>query len=167
GVHGNELWKTDGTTDGTALVADINQWPGGIQGRILAASGSRILFRTDIPGSQNPLLWVTDGTEAGTSPVTYLHPSGPDEYDGDREAIAAPQGGFLFADDHGDGQELWYTDGTSNGTVKISNAGSPHEMVSFQGAVYFAAADSSGGVELWRSDGTAAGTARLKDVLPG
>jgi ELWxxDGT repeat protein len=27
GVHGRELWKTDGTTTGTKLVKDINQQP--------------------------------------------------------------------------------------------------------------------------------------------
>jgi ELWxxDGT repeat protein len=163
GVHGRELWKTDGTAAGTTLVKDINAGSGGVQGRVLAASGSRVLFTAGGFSGYGFLPWVTDGTEAGTSPVAA---SSVDLY-GDKDAIAVPQGGFLFAADGGGGRGLWYTDGAPGSAVQIASAGSPHEMVSFQGAVYFAASDSAAGVELWKSDGTAAGTARLKDLLPG
>jgi len=170
GVHGLELWKSDGTEAGTSLLKDINPGSFGIQGRVLATSGRRMLFTASGFSSQGFEPWVTDGTEAGTAMVADLNPGGSsiDLYGyRDRDAIAAPQGGFLFAADSGSGKELWYTDGTPGNVAHVASAGSPHEMVSFQGAVYFAAADASAGIELWKSDGTTAGTARLKDLLPG
>ena len=47
GVHGAELWRTDGTASGTSLVADIN--PGGDSSSPteLTAVGGTLFFRAD------------------------------------------------------------------------------------------------------------------------
>jgi ELWxxDGT repeat protein len=172
GVHGYELWTSDGTPAGTHLVKDINPGTGGSDGRFLATSGHNLLFAAGA-GANSTAPWVTDGTEAGTGIVAYLRPGGDavdPRYDpavSGVDAIAAPQGGFLFAADDGTGTALWHTDGIPGGTTtRISSAGSPHELTTFQGFVYFAATDA-GGAELWKSDGTAGGTARIKDIQPG
>jgi ELWxxDGT repeat protein len=67
-VHGNELWKSDGTADGTIQVKDIT--PG---------SGSTVMYAYDnhinakavqladkLYMELNQQLWVSDGTDTGT-----------------------------------------------------------------------------------------------------
>ena len=39
-THGNELWKSDGTAEGTSMVKDI--WPGGGSGH--SNTGARIVL---------------------------------------------------------------------------------------------------------------------------
>jgi ELWxxDGT repeat protein len=64
GVNGSELWRTDGTAEGTWIVRDIQ--PGrqpSNPGPQLALSG-RIVFTASDPRGRH--LWVSDGTAAGT-----------------------------------------------------------------------------------------------------
>ena len=72
GVHGSELWKTDGTEAGTVLVKDIfpgseGSFPGGIR------VGSDLFFFAD-DGVHGQELWKSDGTEAGTVMVKDITP---------------------------------------------------------------------------------------------
>src|SRR4030095_14184152 len=67
--------------------------------------------------------------------------------------------------------QLWKTDGTAAGTVRVTDKVDLHEpgwmeqrLVEFGGAVYFRGADADGDIELWRSDGTDAGTVRVADI---
>ncbi|HEX4960346.1 MAG TPA: ELWxxDGT repeat protein [Thermoanaerobaculia bacterium] len=172
GVHGSELWTSNGTAAGTHLVKDVFPGVNGVYGRILATSGQQVLLALgDALHGVEP--WISDGTEAGTVMVASLRPSGDaiepfyDPLVSGWDAAPAPQGGFLFAADDGTGTALWVTDGTPGGTVRLSNAASPHEMKVFHGVVYFAASDAATGVELWKSDGTAGGTVRVKDLQAG
>ena len=59
---GQELWKTDGTQDGTSLVKDIN--PGSIGSRpySLTNVGGTLYFVAN-DGSHGRELWKSDGTE--------------------------------------------------------------------------------------------------------
>lgn len=71
--------------------------------------------------------------------------------------------------------ELWKTDGTTAGTVKVRDIGNPtvnsnniEQMIALNGKVYFSASNDTAGFELWVSDGTAAGTKMVKgDAIPG
>ena len=71
------------------------------------------------------------------------------------------------------GIELWRTDGTAAGTVRVkdinpgSASSSPGDFVNLGGIVYFAAHDGSSGRELWKTDGTEAGTLRVADINAG
>ncbi|HKI02914.1 MAG TPA: ELWxxDGT repeat protein [Thermoanaerobaculia bacterium] len=104
GVHGNELWQTDGTAPGTALVRDIA--PGESSSRIqpLTAAGGRLFFQADdaVHGAE---LWQSDGTEAGTRLVQDLNPG----IAASHPAELTPVGDRLFfsADDGVTGRELW------------------------------------------------------------
>ncbi|MFP2913773.1 hypothetical protein ACLESD_54090, partial [Pyxidicoccus sp. 3LFB2] len=68
--------------------------------------------------------------------------------------------------------ELWKSDGTEAGTVRVKDivpgpsSSSPQGLVVMNGALYFNAWDATTGSELWRSDGTEAGTVRVKDIYP-
>src|SRR5205823_14267370 len=68
GAHGYELWRTDGTAAGTAMVADVNPGPGGSDARDFAAAGDKLFFLAD-DGTNQRQLYVTDGTAAGTHPL--------------------------------------------------------------------------------------------------
>lgn len=74
--HPQQLWKTDGTELGTELVVDLdspvagpglaNLWAPGLDGSILFTN-------VDENGNE---WWVTDGTTAGTRPLTDIAPGG-------------------------------------------------------------------------------------------
>src|SRR5258706_4699149 len=79
GVHGYELWKSDGSAAGTTMVKDI--FPGGdfdyynwtyspnssYPGNLTNVNGT--LFFSADDGTVGQELWKTDGTAAGTTLV--------------------------------------------------------------------------------------------------
>ena len=71
GVNGYGLWKSDGTTAGTVLVADISfgdSFPGN-----LTAVGNTLYFQA-YDGVNGRELWKSDGTAAGTVLVKDIRP---------------------------------------------------------------------------------------------
>src|SRR5437763_1232090 len=72
-ADGWEIWRTDGTAGGTALVKDI--YPG-LQGSLpqhLVAIGSTVFFAAG-DGIHGTELWKTDGTPGGTGMVKDIDP---------------------------------------------------------------------------------------------
>jgi ELWxxDGT repeat protein len=83
-------------------------------------------------------------------------------------------GALMFvANDGASGLELWKSDGTTAGTVRVRDiqsgaAGSaPTSLVNVGGTLFFAANDGATGVELWKSDGTEVGTVLVSDIRSG
>ena len=74
GTHGTELWKTDGTSSGTALVSDI--WPGssGSGVGLLTNVNNNVLYFQANDGTHGTELWKTDGTSSGTVMVKDINP---------------------------------------------------------------------------------------------
>ncbi|MDA1013984.1 MAG: tandem-95 repeat protein, partial [Planctomycetota bacterium] len=62
--HGFELWSTDGTAAGTAMVKDIEPGPTGGNPFGLTPIGNLVFFSVSAGDGAN--LWVSDGTAAGT-----------------------------------------------------------------------------------------------------
>ena len=180
GTHGFELWTSDGTTAGTAMVIDLN--PGQASALALSlltpgamrAFGGILLFAAD-DGVSGIEPWHSDGTAAGTQRLSDIAPgiaaSTPHQF------VVAHDTAFFVANDGVHGAELWATDGTTSGTrlVLDANIGSASGLgLGAQMAacgsgrrVVFAADDGSSGVEPWQSDGTATGTLRITDLCPG
>jgi ELWxxDGT repeat protein len=73
GVHGNELWKTDGTPEGTVMVADIRPGAGDSLPQGFFALGRTLYFSAD-DGVHGRELWKSDGTPAGTRLVEDIRP---------------------------------------------------------------------------------------------
>jgi len=108
GVHGAELWVSDGNPAnpaGTVMVADI--FPGRGRRRILwmTAAVDRVYFRRRPTGCNGRELWVSDGTTGGTHLVPRLLP-GPDS--GLPQELHAIGKRIVFsAYDGVQGRELW------------------------------------------------------------
>ena len=66
GDNGQELWKSDGTKDGTVMVKDINPIGSSYPRKIIAV-GHTLYFTID--GVSGKELWKSDGTEDGTKMV--------------------------------------------------------------------------------------------------
>jgi ELWxxDGT repeat protein len=104
GVHGRELWKSDGTAAGTALVKDVLPGPAGSRPSALRAAAGQLFFSAD-DGVHGSELWRSDGSEAGTRMVADLAP-GPDSSNPRHLAVVGSR--LLFAADDGEtGTELW------------------------------------------------------------
>ena len=72
-IHGSELWSSDGTTGGTALLLDIQPGEEGSFPQDFATDGRRLYFAATGPeiGSE---VWASDGTAGGTRAMTDLWP---------------------------------------------------------------------------------------------
>jgi len=167
GIHGVELWKSDGTVGGTVLVKDLNPGLADSTPMEFANVNGTLFFNAydDIHGRE---LWKTDGTELGTVLVKNLSAAG----DSDPWDLTS-FGGMLYfsADDGVNGRELWKSDGTVAGTVMVRNiapnvgdSSNPGDLTPLGGVLYFGAEDGVNGYELWKTDGTSAGTVLVKDI---
>lgn len=66
GKIGVELWKTDGTIEGTQLVKDINPGFASSAPTVLRFAGGKVYFTANNGTNNGFQPWVSDGTEAGT-----------------------------------------------------------------------------------------------------
>ncbi|MDF1800507.1 MAG: hypothetical protein P1V81_15120 [Planctomycetota bacterium] len=179
GVHGTELFRTDGTPAGTFLFQDINAGPGGSSpGFFFFHPDLELLFFAANDGVNGKELWSTDGTPFGTSMVADLHPTGGTGWD---EGMGRVGGFVLFGADNGiDGLELHRSDGTAAGTTMLKDinpattpwgtgaSSSPGPFHPLDGSrTLFGAREDLLGGELYITDGTAAGTSLLLDINPG
>jgi choice-of-anchor C domain-containing protein len=151
GVHGLEVWKSDGTAVGTVLVKDVNPGSGGSmpRGASFASLNGQLYFA--VHQFVDSGIWRSDGTAEGTVSVKA----------GLEPAFMVPMNGKLFfrGTVAGYGQELWTTDGTTSGTVLVKDiwagpiSGNPHKLKPLNGLLYFMASDGVHDFEPWRSDG--------------
>ena len=74
----SDLFRTDGTPEGTRLVKSFSYEQGDIAPTSLTAVGETVFLTTK--NTTGERLWQSDGTEAGTVPVT-LHPEPTDHVD--------------------------------------------------------------------------------------
>lgn len=180
GIHGDELWKSNGTAAGTVLVKDINPGAAGSELQEFANVNGVLFFRAN-DGVHGTELWKSDGTEAGTVMVKDIRPG----QDGSIETGFFVSNGSVYfqANDGIHGNEPWKSDGTEAGTILLKdiypgvvpsgfNAGMPYNsnpdnFTSANGIVYFAASGGSETHEVWKTDGTVTGTMIVQDVYSG
>ena len=128
GVHGPELWRSNGTPEGTVMLKDIvppelakisAAYPGP-----LFEFGDLLYFGAN-DGARGQELWRSDGTSAGTALFQEINPtivgSSPGNFTG-------RAGLFFFAANDGRlGRELWQSNGTASGTRLVADLypGSP------------------------------------------
>jgi ELWxxDGT repeat protein len=163
GVHGVELWSTDGTTAGTAMVKDINEGPDGSACQKFYATEEYLFFVAYDEETGNEL-WRTDGTEAGTIRLKDIYP-GPEssiytDYGWPDECYAWNGVLYFSANDGLTDKELWRSDGTEAGTwmVKDINAGGSGSFPYYYFALHEDRLYFTANYQLWATDGTEAGT---------
>jgi ELWxxDGT repeat protein len=172
GVNGSQLWKSDGTSNGTAITRVVPNGSSGFLFPNVGVLGDRLLFSASGATPYGVELWKSDGTKDGTVFLKFFYYG---RFSVSNSIEFAPiAGGALFnGKDSVTGQELWKTDGTPEGTVLVkdiqpgSESSGPMELTAIDSIVYFSAWSTLYGVELWRSNGTAAGTFMVKDIAPG
>ena len=160
-----ELWRSDGTTEGTYLLKNIRMDFGSF------SSGSfpedYVVFNQNLFFGTREGLWKSDGTSEGTTMVKSDDPTltfGLDVND-----LTALEDKMVFWEDNG----LWASDGTTEGTklIKELSVGTLNTFANrFQrigNKVLFPANDGVTGDELWISDGTSEGTNLVIDAQPG
>ncbi|WNG61889.1 hypothetical protein F0U59_49675 [Archangium gephyra] len=171
GVHGEELWRSDGTEAGTRMVKDIARGPGSSSPGPFLVDGRRILFAAD-DGVHGREPWKSDGTQNDTRLVKdILRGSGSSSPDSwirmDDRRI------FFVADDGVHGRELWKTDGTQDDTRLVEDIrpgaadSNIAELTVARRTLFFTADDGTHGTELWASKGRAGDTRLVKDIRPG
>ena len=161
-ADGRELWKTDGTGDGTvkALVPML------LNPTQMAVYNGKLYFSAEDSGDTG--LWCIDRTGNASEIVVNSggssYPMNLTEMD-DILYFTAVTAAY--------GRELWKTDGTQANTALVADIDSDTSgsiidtLIVYNGKLYFAADDGDLGNELWCSDGTGAGTRCAADINEG
>jgi|GEM_PF-5169434 len=181
--NGREMWRTDGTESGTTLfkVTNPDLVSGGFRqiGNFTTSAGPLMLFaaKPEEPGNivggryfVRAQIWISDGTAEGTHPfnggTTLL--VGRDR--NDQYEFAAFDGMIAYYANGEGGEQLRFTDGTSDVLVNGSTLNSDFvvniaDLQSIGGKLFFTMQTSSGfGIERYVSDGTAEGTRLVGDL---
>ncbi|WP_224998726.1 ELWxxDGT repeat protein [Cesiribacter sp. SM1] len=153
------LYATDGIT--VASIKDLGKypWPGIIHFWKSVASDDAIYFTAD--GFKGDMLWTSDGTTEGTTPVKDFFAI---------DHLTAMNGKLFFsaAEDYGLERELWISDGSEAGTKPFKDSGeasfiSPTNLYAYEDLLIFTATDKTGSA-LWRTDGTAEETYKIAAI---
>jgi ELWxxDGT repeat protein len=141
------VWVSNGTRAGTYDLGAAS----GDDIAFLPVSGQSLYFATYYEDETeiDVQLWKTDGTAAGTKPLTSVNALA------EMPIEAALMNSRLYFND-GPLGSLWKTDGTAKGTKSIS-AGRAEWLTVASGKLYF-----TRGGHLWMSNGTPTGTADVE-----
>ena len=166
--HDFEVWRSDGSEQGTVRLTDLRE-RGGILGPTSLTAMNGMLFFSAYDGEIRRELWRSDGTVEGTVMVKDINPK---RHGGSSTRQLTKVGNTLFftARDgsHGSDVQLWKSDGTAEGTEMVADitpgedSSFIHSLTNLNGTLFFVH-----GTQLWKSDGTSEGTVMVKDfTLP-
>jgi ELWxxDGT repeat protein len=162
---GVELYKSDGTTNGTQLLNEINPGENWSSPTMFISKNGSYYFKADNPTGF--AIYTTDGNKNGLKKMTVDIPwnfYSLINYD------VADNGRLFFTlyNTSSFSYELWTSNGTPSGMITLSNSVSYNPtMITVGNDAFFSAGDFTNGYELWKSDGTIAGTKLVKDINPG
>ena len=160
GIHGRELWRSNGTPAGTRIVRNIGPGSRDASPQELTAVEQTLYF-TASDGVHGRELWMSDGTHDGTRMVRDITPGARSS----RLSHLTRVGSRLYfgrvtylGDEAND--DIWRSDGTRAGTRLVShlNQGQLGETAGVAGTLYFT---FEHGIGLWKSHGA------LTAELPG
>jgi len=166
GVHGREMWISDGTVAGTEMVVDFV--PGPEAPRIGLGPSTDFGLVFDIDYTE---LWVTEGFAGGTVEIPFP-PSlatSPDElyFDDGNDQL------FFVGHLDASGREPFVTDGTVAGTVPLGDiepgpSGSAAVFLATlpNGRTLFSATSGPAGRQLWSTEGLSGDALLTKLINP-
>ena len=105
-----QLWKSDGTEQGTIALTNANDTPGGPSPARLARGDGVLLFAATDPAHGHEL-WQSDGTPGGTRLVQDLI-AGPADSFPDRFVVVRQGTVFVALDAYGN-ERLWLRTGAA------------------------------------------------------
>jgi ELWxxDGT repeat protein len=152
GVHGNELWTSNGTPDSASLLVDLYPGDPGSDPAWFTRIGNLVYFVATVPGEGREL-WRTDGTPGGTVLVADLR-IGPDS-SLPHDLVAHDGTIFFTASDGVNGSELWYLESQAKGPALLQDihpgpgSSSPSRLSLSEDRLCFVATDGVHGFELW------------------
>lgn len=159
-IYTYELWKTDGTEEGTVMVKDLNpnnmEAVGYVSNIVVL---NNMLFFLSRNGYYGQILWRSDGTEAGTVILKELI---------EADNLVLWNGALYFTtyDITNMSNVLWKSDGTQAGTTIIKTLAIWY-LIATNNTLFLVVGTEAHGAELWKTDGTEAGTVMIKDINPG
>jgi ELWxxDGT repeat protein len=162
-LRGHQVWRSNGTTAGTRALTTPSMpvstvlplTEAGPAGRGIAVDGARIFFLAT-PGSgtgTGSRLYVSAGQPGD---LRLLAPAGATEPLVPQQLRTVPGAGVVFSAVQGTrGRELWFSDGSSAGTLLAAEVnavghGGPLGISVLSDGVYFTADDGVRGREPWR-----------------
>lgn len=178
-AQGRNLWRSDGTDDGSYQLKDLNPTTGAVPNpypqyyyptpqysNTYPELVDNSLYFSNDDGTHGTELWVSDGSISGTlmvkdiySGTSSSHPINMTNVNGQLFFRA----GGVYSD-----HDLWVSDGTITHTQIVTDLHwvTYYDLVELNGKAYFSADDGVHGAELWTSDGTDSGTYMVKDIEP-
>lgn len=118
---GGEPWITDGTAQGTRLIADLVPGPdgGSVEGFHRLADATLFFTSNFVSPSCRTTLWRTDGTAPGTVPLVDFETENCSETLG---FVRGVDGAIFFsAKRGGEAAQVWTSDGTAAGTRRLTS----------------------------------------------
>jgi len=170
--HGNELWVTDGTVAGTKMFMDINPGSADSNPSSLNWLDGKLYFAAETIENGKEL-WVSDGTPEGTHMVADIYPGSTSSDPGNFVRV---NGKILFTAMDEESELLpvidpatpekwvWITDGTEEGTIRITDNPMNSYFEVCGNKAFFAGVDLTNNETLWITDGTREGTKVLKNI---
>jgi ELWxxDGT repeat protein len=173
GIHGIELWRTDGSAAGTVFIKDIFPGRASSSPDLLTTFAGRVWFRAD-DGTNGSELWQTGGNPDDTSLVRDIRFGS--EGGGVRSLVVCGDR-LYFVSDSGtigvsEGEELYSVPGVDGLALEVLDiapkaaSSRPLELTDVSGKLYFTADNGVNGRELWTSQATLPTTYLVKDILP-
>ncbi|MFK8185055.1 MAG: S-layer homology domain-containing protein [Phormidesmis sp.] len=188
GRHGEELWVTDGTVEGTRLFLDVAPGfdamgePRSSAPDFVGFADDRVWFATNqrfVDGERTEAIWSSDGTVEGTRAIASISPSLAQTLSEATDLTAYPNfllnDRFPFMVNTPSGYQLWLSDGVSpSGTQRMvefpqldmQSASPTYEFTVTLDRLFFLAPSTDQKTRLWTSDGTAQGTGLLSSEIP-
>jgi len=167
GIHGRELWRSDGTDAGTYMVKDITPGIAPTDGGGIITANGLLIFSATTPETGQEV-WVSDGTDVGTNLLKDLNNETTGTYP--NQFVLVDRFVFFVASIGSSNNQLWKTDGTEAGTTLVKDLTQSNigygilELTHAAGLVFFIANTWNSGLQLFRSDGTDAGTYVVKET---
>ncbi|MCC9073722.1 T9SS type A sorting domain-containing protein [Flavobacterium sp. F-65] len=134
---------------------------------------NNIFFNASSEGFGNEI-WQTDGTISNATLLKDINPGNESSYSrllNSSSAILNNKLYFIAKDGSSDG-EIWKTDGTENGTTKVTSFinGRTLKLTTVGSYIYFLIKTIddplTSTLQVWRTDGTTGGTILVKENLP-
>ena len=157
--HGLELWYTDGTREGTRLFMDVNPGPESSGPLLHGTLNGELIFSTFY--NLNDQLWITDKAAGITQQIHSITPIIQKSMIKNCEGCHAVRGGVIVFPARGgpEGNELWRTDGTPQGTWLIADIypdpwdSNPRDFVHHKDTLYFIADGPDEHSAIYQTDG--------------